>query len=434
MGIHYGRLVGFIFAFCCCLAFVSVVNIAFANDVPYQYKGNGYVPKSVRHSMSDYQRMYNQYYAENGFTPDKWNRNFPRNKSLPVSYSAARVTQIAKTAAKGSAWALATYAAVEAAGWAIDELTGQITKETEPDEDNIGYNPNRAWYHVNHPNRYFPDPMTAAKTIFPNSSNYTDGGPMSGGRSIHVWYRHPTTNACSMFSGQLILQKNCPLCDWERDQIKETQTLPVSSSQYEPIIYDAIRKLPNHQIEQGFKDPQNRPVMTPELKDALDDWYEELAGRDPNLSYNRQTGTFTYTDPDTGTITDHQPEFDTSTTTGTGTESNQDPLGSDWPAFCDWATIVCDLAEFIMGDPDIPEPQEMPFENINLADVQQEFNSGLSGGSCPAPQTASFMGKTITYSFDTACYAATNFFKPVLLTLAAIMAGFIIVGATRKEA
>ncbi|QSR35200.1 hypothetical protein CFI10_09350 [Marinobacterium iners] len=78
------------------------------------------------------------------------------------------------------------------------------------------------------------------------------------------------------------------------------------------------------------------------------------------------------------------------------------------------------------------QPEEFPVETLTVDDLRKDYNSGLGSGSCPSPVTTQFMGSQIVFSYETACYGATTYFKPILLMIAGIIAAFIIVGASRR--
>lgn len=52
-------------------------------------------------------------------------------------------------------------------------------------------------------------------------------------------------------------------------------------------------------------------------------------------------------------------------------------------------------------------------------------------GSCPVPLTASFMGQTISFSYDMPCQFATSL-KPLILAIAWLSAGLIFIGGVRQ--
>lgn len=103
--------------------------------------------------------------------------------------------------------------------------------------------------------------------------------------------------------------------------------------------------------------------------------------------------------------------------TQTGNESEPFEL----PEFCSWASMLCD---WLYDDTQAPEVPEVPTTEVEPV----EWSSGLGSGSCPANPTTEYSGQTIEYDLTEACWAASNVFKPILLALSLITAGFIVVG------
>ncbi|WP_040578340.1 MULTISPECIES: virulence factor TspB C-terminal domain-related protein [Methylomicrobium] len=53
------------------------------------------------------------------------------------------------------------------------------------------------------------------------------------------------------------------------------------------------------------------------------------------------------------------------------------------------------------------------------------------GGSCPAPLTATYLGKPITFRFDLLCQFA-NMIRPLIIAVAWLSAGLIVLGAIKE--
>lgn len=426
MGFDYGRLVSFICALCCIAGIASVVNVAFAAN-NFEYVNGRWVKVSVNSKSIQQARLSATYYHSFPNVPAPIRNTLPTNKALTVTYSGSRITQLARTARDRTPVYMAVAGAVAGAGWVIDELTGQITQTDyapDPSLATEGYTPGFNW-HCNAGGQ-FATPVAACNAAH-SSWGYTHSvhsGTAPNSVRLNQYYTNGNFRG-TVWASPIQCTTGCIQPDLIEQQV------PVTQQQQDQKIIPAVLNLPNHQIEESLRDAHGNPRPTPELMDALRDWLSDVAGRDPNLNYDPNTNRLTYTDPNTGTQTDYEPSTPTDVVTDP-TESYEPAPVSDWPDFCAWATIVCELVEYIRADPDIPEPEELPFEEINLADVQQDFNSGLGSGSCPAPHTVTIQGKPFVYTFETACYAAETFFKPVLLTLAAFTAGFIIIGASRR--
>lgn len=97
----------------------------------------------------------------------------------------------------------------------------------------------------------------------------------------------------------------------------------------------------------------------------------------------------------------------------------------EFPESCTWMPWACEFVEWMRDDAATP-PAELPLPTVEPTMVN--WSSGLSGGSCPSPVSISYSGWTGSFTFDTACWGAQSFFRPLLLALSLIAAGYIIVG------
>lgn len=142
---------------------------------------------------------------------------------------------------------------------------------------------------------------------------------------------------------------------------------------------------------------------------------------------------------------------ETSTTTNadgtTSTTTTQGSQQSDWPAFCDYASIMCDwyswtkdtyssavtsLTDFLTPD-----------NNDNSVDVQdpQQDDSNFSfslPAACPAPIqliNSSFMGVPINWQYDFAdfCTILTDYVRPILIAMGAFIAVLILGGVRTTD-
>lgn len=105
----------------------------------------------------------------------------------------------------------------------------------------------------------------------------------------------------------------------------------------------------------------------------------------------------------------------------------QDSMATEWPLFCDWASYVCDFIDWVKTEPDPPDVPALPVETVE----EVEWSSGLGGGSCPANPTFELMGASGEYDLSAICQAATDVFRPLIIFLSLIGAGFTIAGVRR---
>lgn len=149
-----------------------------------------------------------------------------------------------------------------------------------------------------------------------------------------------------------------------------------------------------------------------------------------NISYGDTTITTTNTSV---TNTYHNGNH-TSTETTTETPGElpvSEPSGSssEWPGFCDWASVVCSFIEWFQEPFDAPEV-EWPL--IEDQDFEEEFDFTLAA-SCPEPYTIELaLFPPVQFNWQPFCDLAT-FIRPLVLASAAIFAAFISLGIARAR-
>lgn len=102
--------------------------------------------------------------------------------------------------------------------------------------------------------------------------------------------------------------------------------------------------------------------------------------------------------------------------------------GSELPAFCEWAKVVCDFIEWYKDEGEPLEPVELP--EADEEDPTQHWSSGQGGGSCPAPQTLTVMGQDLEFSYAPICDFA-DVIRALVLVMSSILAVRILAGAAR---
>lgn len=106
--------------------------------------------------------------------------------------------------------------------------------------------------------------------------------------------------------------------------------------------------------------------------------------------------------------------------------------GGGEPSFCEYAQVVCDFIDWVKGEgTQEPEHPELPVEEIDVTTLQSDYTSGIGSGSCPSDTTFSLQGQSGSISNEPLCTAASTVFRPILLLLGAIGAGFILAGFRR---
>ena len=109
------------------------------------------------------------------------------------------------------------------------------------------------------------------------------------------------------------------------------------------------------------------------------------------------------------------------------------PMEFELPAFCTWAAIVCETAEWLKREPETPEitaiDTDSPIDDFDSAKSYITFT-----GSCPPKYTASLsiMGATAPFEFDyTPICTVMSYLKPFIVGAGYIAAAYIIAGHSR---
>lgn len=354
----------------------------------------------------------------------------PKNKAVTIVTGKETLGNIARNAKRGSALDLAVVAAVASAGWAIDELTKQVTVPVEiPSSgsdvpiDGFRWDSGVLSFHDT-----AVEAATAQAEARGGSLSGTDAITQETSTRYKMRFYYTASDGRSMASS--VSAYPCPsLCSY--DAPTEIEYQPVPDADFDEEILPKLGTVPAHSWDEALKDTAGRPKMTPELRDALGDWYEELADRDPYLTYDPSTGKFTYNPPpDENGLPSDPIDYDSSPDVPNEDEWNDTRPGDDWPGFCDWATVVCDWIEWTKEEPEDLEPEVIPVDQIDLNSFKKDYHSGLGGGSCPAAKSFSFGGQSFSYSFEPACTAA-SYIRPLLIAAAGVIASLIIAGSSR---
>ncbi|MGP5555396.1 hypothetical protein [Psychrobacter celer] len=178
-----------------------------------------------------------------------------------------------------------------------------------------------------------------------------------------------------------------------------------------------------------MSDSANDALSAGELDSALDA-ASDIPQPDPQEITQDQYDNPNYPAPDTPT----DPDGNTGgqTPNPDPENPNPEPTPTEWPAFCDWAFVVCDFIEWVKAEPeqtdteiDLPEPDEQPTDtNFNF------------GGSCPAPIVfkGSIFGQSIEFTMlDTVmlCDFLSTYVKWPVYAASSLFAIYIVGG--RKE-
>ncbi len=319
----------------------------------------------------------------------------------------------------------AVQALLEGIGWVMKE--GTYVKIKEPDVDPKAYN--YRWQITNTVFCYNDSNCSSRMTaVAANNPNFNEGRCTSQPNTqIHCdLYRN---NVDTGYDQNLDRQIN-PDYDPNAGQPKP-QLIPLTPDLLTAAIFhqgyaDPVDSTKNAQVNTGtpdgdiIKDAATRDEAQPDnpIADAID------AALD--AAPKTQTGDGTQGSTDTKSET--KPDANGNpTTSSAGTFK--------LPAFCDWATALCDHIKWLEKAPEAPtepttvdiseQPSTPPTININF------------GGSCPMPLTyhvsiGQWIDTDFVFSFDSFC-SALAIAKPVIIACASLTAVYIIAGRQEQE-
>lgn len=118
------------------------------------------------------------------------------------------------------------------------------------------------------------------------------------------------------------------------------------------------------------------------------------------------------------------------------TDTNGDPVPSappvDTPEPQPDSPTQCDKYPNSLGCADLGTVDDLTVgsESRSIASIDPITTIG-GVGSCPEPLTATFMGQTVSFSYDMPCQFATSL-KPLILAIAWLSAGLIFIGGVRQ--
>lgn len=249
-------------------------------------------------------------------------------------------------------------------------------------------------------------------------------------------------------------------------------TWPTDSKARFPILVGTVVLEPD-QPEQVFLPPTEAdwtklgnklPLLpAPDVGTAASDTQRKIGGPLPGYSDTTASGpasvagpekTSTTTDPVTGDTvvtttqtTTHITYGDTTITTtnttttntynnGTHTETTvttETPgdlsVASEWPGFCEWASVVCDWLEWTKEGP----PEEQPLPQVKDDDFRQQKNITFGAKSCPPDYQIdiAFLNTSVAVPMQPLCDFAGIIYYMVMAA-AYIFAAYISVGVVRN--
>ena len=167
----------------------------------------------------------------------------------------------------------------------------------------------------------------------------------------------------------------------------------------------------NQAVDRAFDNPTSNATS-----DKPSGYYKITDGEKTVEGYVTTPDTKGKTETETKTTTTTDPVTGNQTTTGTSTGSLQ------FPAFCDWAAIVCDWINWTKEEPQEPELKPV-FEEINVP--LTPFSIAKFNAQCPPDENLSLnlMGQEMSFVFPMKPFC--DFFsgiKPFVIALASFWA------------
>jgi len=356
--------------------------------------------------------------------------------SRAVTYNKATTGKLGKARAfvKGNALNLGIVAATLAIGWALDEVTKDIYSTT-PTPSPFTAPSGFVWCYGNclsttSLRQYAASTPSAAVSNASVIYNPGGSGAVTSCATDYSCFGRLYKNGTQMQTNNVSLYRQT---DWliangttiapagynPPTYVDQTTTPTGSTPAVSPTdtaIHDAI--FPPAKWEQNGYLGDNLPELLRDLATGAVEMTQEVQDvatqiqNQHNLQYN-PTAT-----PVTSPTVD--PNYATTT---------NNPAPTSQPAFCGWASAVCDFITWFKTDT-TTEPTTVALPQENLTYTAPEWSSGLGSGSCPSPNTISVLGRSFEISYQPFCTLA-ELIKYLVLALAYITSAMIISGVRK---
>lgn len=334
---------------------------------------------------------------------------------VPVPINSSTLGKLGKTALKRLGPAAALYqtikGVIDGVGWFIDEARDQITTPGVPQQPlgEVIY----CVRLVGTENKCAAAPGQLLSVVLAEMNPTLWQAPCnvgsavaSGARRYQCIYK-PTNLPLDIVTENRLVR---PGTTWPSSYQNYGEYVPPSDiSDYD--IGQLLKQYP-HIINAILIDPvTGAPIRTQEVTDALNDLRRALEAANG-------TGT-------------PQPDLDADTGWENGEET---PHETEWPGFCEWAETVCQAIEWFRSEDDEYEKPEVPWEDLPVE--QQEWSSGIGGGTCPAPVTVSVSvaGQSASPQFEMqpVCDFA-NMMRPLVIAIATLIGVYIVAGLRQSK-
>lgn len=291
----------------------------------------------------------------------------------------------------------AMIAAVEAAGWAIDELTKQVMIPGQAE----GLTEGQAAWCLRDGNP--PEPLMRCRLTPESWVGYQPTHPSFQFPIVSVAYSS-NSGSVSDFEGRSLSITAVPYSSSSHvDETPNSQPTPVSLADLGALV----KNNPNLWMP-ALTNPDGSVNRNPDVNGAARALAQELASGAPAP------------DPDA--------EWNTGQQAG-NPPPNPSATALDFPAFCSWASVVCDAIDWIRLPADPLQDVGMPIENVPV--THSTWVSGLGNGACPAPRSIGLSMGSFEMSYQAACDLA-GYVRPLVIISALLLGAFIVVGAGRQ--
>ena len=345
---------------------------------------------------------------------------------------------------------------MEGIDYVMDE-GGKVTKKPDPEsEENAKYT-SRYYYRVGHSTGYSLESVYRAYFKYTTETNSGfSGGVYSSITQTADWYDNGRYAVYDVNYTQNGTSKKWPFLvershnsNYKPDHVPESQ--PVSDADLQTALKNALEsnnavlaaaiaeamkaaytqdnsegqpKTTNPLVADAQNDMQravdgalDTPTTTGGTAERPDGYYKITDGEKTIEGYVTPSDTSGKTSTDTETTTVTDPLTGNQTTTGTGTGSIQ------FPAFCDWAGIVCEWIGWTKEEPEEPQIEPPVIEQIDIPFVP--FSITQFNATCPPDQQLSLDLMGTNQSFVLPMTPFCDFFssiKPFVIALASFFA------------
>lgn len=204
------------------------------------------------------------------------------------------------------------------------------------------------------------------------------------------------------------LYYNTKLTEQQKEQVNNGSSTSISDSQFQQAIQDQLTNAPNSDLSNQLAtdaytlqdssgkstDSLAKADTTSGINDAaktLVDAAKSAIANDANPQNAKLTS---------GSSGKAETETETKNEDGTTGEPSKSSTNFQLPAFCDWASYVCEFIDWVKEDPEQPESIELPTTEL----TERSFVENLFKvtASCPPDNTLTLPlphGPVFTYTF-----------------------------------